>query len=51
MGWQVIWLLSFGQIRPKEENYYKSNVAALLGLYAWLMIPTMSHLLFKQIGL
>jgi hypothetical protein len=51
LGWQIVWLLTFGQIRPSQTNYYKSNVVLLLGLYAWCLLPAGMYILARHFKL
>ena len=40
MGWLIVMLLSFGLIRPTKESFFKQPIVGLVGLYAWVAVPT-----------
>ena len=50
MGWLLVFIFTLGRIRPTEDTFRAKPMVMILGMIAWLALPSFVAISWRAIG-
>jgi len=50
LGWLVVWIFTFGHIKPTKENFFKYLIVGVIGVYTGCALPVLVVIPLRYLG-